>query len=222
MSRKTLLYIFLAIGCIGLIITLSIVLTRKRYDCYLGSNVTPLTGISFEQLDRDVLVTWNRPYEMLSCNQGYEVTYSTIQRTISNITHTESITIPYLYICFEFDITIKPITATSSISYGRATFHDPRELDIRYYIPRLNPSQVIVTWTHPNQEWCPLRFMVTYQTPSDKLVYNVTEPELKFNYEYCTPVTLTIQAINIRKMVAFFRLNLQQLMQRNIPRKLNV
>ncbi|GJQ71899.1 hypothetical protein Trydic_g3009 [Trypoxylus dichotomus] len=133
---------------------------------------------------------------MNTCNQGYEVTYSSIKGTFSTTTQSESITVADLYICFEFDVTIRPVTASSSMSYGKATFYDPRALNVRFTIPKENPSQVIITWTHPNQEWCPSRYMVTYQTTSDNQVINVTIPELVFDFVYCTPVTLTIRGVN--------------------------
>ncbi|KAK9685960.1 hypothetical protein QE152_g37557 [Popillia japonica] len=194
---KTLIGVLVFVGCIALIITLAVVLSRDRHDCGIISSDISITEFTFTTTTNGVVVEWPRPAQLSGCHPRYEVTYNSTKGTFSSIVELESVEVPDDTFCFEFDMTIRALATISKISGGRTSYYDERPISVEYFVSIINPTAVTIIWTHPNYDWCfAFQFMVTYETASGTQVVDAATSQAVFNFEYCMPSTVTIWPIN--------------------------
>ncbi|GJQ71910.1 hypothetical protein Trydic_g3019 [Trypoxylus dichotomus] len=162
-----------------------------------------VTDIQYIDIDEGLLVTWNKPKELVRCDVHYDLLYSAEFGQYTLETNTESVIIPYDTYCFNIiQVFIGAWVGNYITSYTISNYSDQRIVEeINFSVSPENQDELIVTWNkHPKQELCALEYDIEYFTNDvEKQSFNVTEPEAKFTFIYCAYAMVVIKTYGLER-----------------------
>ncbi|KAK9685962.1 hypothetical protein QE152_g37555 [Popillia japonica] len=144
-----------------------------------------------------VQVSWQKPIQLASCEASYHIKYSSELGECFDQTDHEYIIIPDEVFCFSVEIYVATVVGYTQTVDGFTIFRNARDLNVRATIPNFSdPYTITITWRHPNEALCSLKYNVSYNLPEFR-TWEVEEPILRTNFYYCIPGIVIITPMRL-------------------------
>ncbi|GJQ71895.1 hypothetical protein Trydic_g3005 [Trypoxylus dichotomus] len=198
---KTIFLIFLFVGCIALIITLSVVLTRsddqQQTSCGDNVQVGYITNIHVTTWDNETEISWDPIEPVGTCIITYQAIFTTDVGKYTVTPEEPSVTLSREFFCFAVNVVIQAVvdnrildTNNISFTYGIGVH------DLILTVNRAN-STVIATWSMtPVEERCGVNYDVVLQRGNRIDYFTRSSNDITFDLIYCVTTTVNVTALH--------------------------
>ncbi|KAK9685973.1 hypothetical protein QE152_g37540 [Popillia japonica] len=119
-----------------------------------------ITDILFEEINRSLHLTWDKPENLTGCEVAYYVSYSTTLVQMTGYTQSTGYTIDFNNFCFHVFVEIEVLVDGEYNSITSDEYHTTPNVD-NFRIDQINDTNIVLKWDpHPRGERCFLRYKV--------------------------------------------------------------
>ncbi|KAK9685964.1 hypothetical protein QE152_g37551 [Popillia japonica] len=151
-----------------------------------------VTNTSLTRTATGLIASWEKPIGLENCDVSYAVRFTSEFGQFNVETDSHRITVPNYIFCLFLRIEVSSIVGFSKTKFSEVGHVNGERIQVDLSIPPENPSILVATWRHHNENRCSPSYTVTYEFGLDSETFVVSKPRVIFDVRYCVFATLRI------------------------------